>query len=258
LGEGGVYIPPGAVQTSKTPLVNVSNAPTPATGYQNVFDEQGNLVKQEPIPGGPAEVKGRAAQEAQKQKFGFMQEFSDTAAGALERIDDLPDDAILAKGATILGRFVPGTKTGRVVSRLETLKANLALDKIRAMREASPTGGAAGNMTEKEWPLFMQEFGNLDAAENKQDLKERLQNASIKLFNRVNGTPQERAEALRKGIITKEQAEETEANYMELRKRLNIPKGGIRGVTGSGLPEQQQPSGLFAPEVDDIINKYGK
>jgi len=253
----GNYLVTG-VTAGGGPLVSVGgSAPAPPPGYQNVFDPQtGNLLRQEVIPGGPAEAKQETKKEAQKQSFAFMQEFTDTASSALERIDDLPDNPILAKGASILGEFVPGTPSGRVRSRLETLKANLALSKINQMRLASPTGGSVGNMTEKEWPLLMQEFGNLDAAENKEDLKQRLQKAAIKVFNRVSGTPEERAEALRKGIITEEENAQTEQNYIELRKRLGIPEGGIPGVTGSALPEGEQPSDLFDPEIEDILKKY--
>jgi hypothetical protein len=145
----------------------------------------------------------KAEAERKKQQGGFVDEFTKTAAETI-RTDFLIFLIIQigAKfGADIGRRFYRELEQGRVVSRLNTLKANLALDKINQMRAASPTGGAAGNMTEKEWPLFMQEFGALDAAENKKDLEARLKNASVKLFNRVNGTPEERQSALEEGVL---------------------------------------------------------
>jgi hypothetical protein len=176
----------------------------------------------------------KAENERKKQQGGMVDEFTATAAEIVRMIPDLPDNAIGAKFGAILGEALPGTKQGRVVSRLNTLKANLALDKINQMRAASPTGGAAGNMTEKEWPLFMQEFGSLDAAENKQDLEKRLKNASVKLFNRVNGTPEERKYALEEGTITKQQNETVQKKYDEMLSSLGIsvPKVSASSLSG--------------------------
>ena len=189
-------------------------------------------------PGGKAE---NAEAERKKQQSSFVDEFTKTAAETIKLLPSLPDNPVGAKFGAVLGEMLPGTEQGRVVSRLNTIKANLALDKINQMRAASPTGGAAGTMTVQEWPLFMQEFGSLDAAENKQDLEARLKNASVKLFNRVNGTPEERQSALDKGIITKEQNEIVQKQYDGMLSTLgvSVPKA----PTSSGfqlLPDEQQ------------------
>ena len=164
----------------------------------------------------------KAAAERKKQQSSFVDEFTKTAAETIKLLPNLPDNPVGAKFGAVLGEMLPGTEQGRVVSRLNTIKANLALDKINQMRAASPTGGAAGTMTVQEWPLFMQEFGSLDAAENKQDLEARLKNASVKLFNRVNGTPEERQSALEKGTITKEQNEIVQKQYDGMLSTLGL------------------------------------
>ena len=129
------------------------------------------------------------------------------------------------------------------VSSLNTLKANLAIDKINQMRAASPTGGSAGNMTEKEWPLFMQEFGSLDAAEDKADLAARLKNASVKLFNRVNGTPEERARALNEGVITEDQNKIVEREYKKMLSNFGISAPATRGA--GLLPDERRLIDLY-------------
>jgi hypothetical protein len=200
------------------------------------------------ITRGGSNVKAEKATEARKEQQGsFVNEFFKTASETLKMIPNLPDNPIGAKVGAILGNVLPGTETGRVVSRLGTLKANLALDKINQLREASPTGGAAGNMTEKEWPLFMQEFGALDAAEYKPDLEARLKNASVKLFNRVNGTPEQRAAALRNGIITNENNQIVETEYNKMLSDLNIS-------TPTAPAASKSP--LFSPETEATINKH--
>ena len=187
----------------------------------------------------------KAEVERKKQQSSFVDEFTKTAAETIKLLPNLPDNPVGAKFGAVLGEILPGTEQGRVVSRLNTIKANLALDKINQMRAASPTGGAAGTMTVQEWPLFMQEFGSLDAAENKQDLEARLKNASVKLFNRVNGTPEERQSALEKGIITKEQNEIVQKQY-----------DGMLSTLGASVPKSPASSIPRSEEIEAIRKKY--
>jgi hypothetical protein len=212
--------PSGTLNPDNTFSVTDFNTGSLPEGMTIEYGEGGFKMTQGAGVGGKDE---KAAAERQKQQSSFVNEFTTTAAEAIELLPNLPDSPIGAKIGAMLGELLPASPEGRVVSRLNTLKANLALDKINQMRAASPTGGAAGNMTEKEWPLFMQEFGALDAAEDKKDLEARLKNASVKLFNRVNGTPEERQSALEKGVITKEQNEVVQKQYEEMLSSLGVP-----------------------------------
>jgi hypothetical protein len=69
-----------------------------------------------------------------------------TGAGAA--LKDLP----------IVGGITPA---GQMESLLETIQANVGFDKLQAMREASPTGGALGSVTEKELAFLQAVFGSL-------------------------------------------------------------------------------------------------
>ena len=239
--ESKLYGSQGQVDTS----TNRAYPITPPSGTSFKTNPDGSV---EYISGAGVSQKTEKATEARKQQQGsFVNEFVNTASETLKMIPNLPDSPIGAKLGSILGGVLPGTETGRVVSRLGTLKANLALDKINQLREASPTGGAAGNMTVQEWPLFMQEFGSLDAAENKQDLEARLKNASVKLFNRVNGTPEQRTAALKDGTITSENNKIVEDQYNQMLSDLNI--------STPTAPATSQPP-LFSPETEATINKY--
>jgi len=205
-------------------------------------DPSGRLIKVVQGAGvGASDKTQRASEEREKQQGSFVDEFVKTSAETLDLIPNIPDNPVGAKLGETFGKLLPGTPIGRVVSRLETLKANLALDKINQMRAASPTGGAAGNMTVQEWPLFMQEFGSLSAAEDKRDLAQRLKNASVKLFNRVNGTPEERATALKNGTITKEENDIVEKEYNKM-----LSTFGIQNQTPAS------PVGLDQQAKDDL------
>jgi hypothetical protein len=225
----------------------------PQQGQEIITNADGTTVRS--IAVGSGAKAASAEKERVKQQSGFVEEFTKTAAETLNMLPNLPDTPVGAKVGAVLGEMLPATEAGRVVSRLNTLKANLALDKINQMRAASPTGGAAGNMTEKEWPLFMQEFGALDAAENKQDLAARLKNASIKLFDRVNGTPEERAAALEKGIITKEDNDIVEKEYTKMLSSLGIRRASPEKRAASN-PFELSPSAKAAK--DKLEAEFGK
>lgn len=57
---------------------------------------------------------------------------------------------------------LPDTQARRLNNALETIKANLGFDKIQAMRDASPTGGALGAPSDFEQRLLQAVNGSLD------------------------------------------------------------------------------------------------
>jgi hypothetical protein len=206
--------------------------------------------------GAKAEAAKEAKVEAVRQKAASTNQMFDMAAQTLNEIPNLPDSPIGAKVGEWFGKIVPGTPSGQVVEKLGSINANIAFNVMQDMRDKSPTGAAAGNMTEKEWPLFWQQYGNLSAATNKDDLRNRLQNMTIKMFNASNGSPEEREKAIKEGKITKEQNAKTQEAYLQLRNRMKIPESGIEGFSNTGLSTKSKDSTLFAPDVQSVIDKY--
>lgn len=70
------------------------------------------------------------------------------STGAGSALKDLP----------VVGGITPA---GQMESLMETIRANVGFDKLQAMREASPTGGALGAVTEKELAFLQSVFGSL-------------------------------------------------------------------------------------------------
>ena len=206
--------------------------------------------------GGKAQAAEKAAEEAKKQEKQSTNQMFDMAAQTIEQIPNLPDSPIGAKVGEWFGKIVPGTATGRVAEKLGSINANIAFGVMQNMRKSSPTGAAAGTMTEKEWPLFWQQYGNLSAATNKEDLKNRVQNMSLKMFDAANGSFEERQKALKEGKITPEQNAKVEVDYLKLRNRMKIPESGIPGFSETQLNATGEGSSLFPPDIQSIIDKY--
>lgn len=110
-------------------------------------------------------------------------------------------DAIVANpmlttgiGAQLTGGL-GGSPALDVSSLIDTVKANAGFKELQAMRESSPTGGALGNITEKEIAYLQATIGNLSveqSAEQLIDNLKRVKNAYLDIIHgEGNGPPRE-------------------------------------------------------------------
>lgn len=175
-----------ALQLAKSgTTVNVNGqAPSPATGYRNVFDDQGRLVAQEPIPGGPVDTEQRQAAQAQERATQAQESQQQTTDNVVlnqvsairEMLNnggmfDLPEAGILGNA---LGRMGINQEAVNMRNRLATLEGMVSFDQLAKMREASPTGGALGAISERELTLLSAQLGTLDQSSDPQTIMETL------------------------------------------------------------------------------------
>jgi len=79
---------------------------------------------------------------------------------------------------------VPGTEAFKLKNFLTTIKANIGFDALQAMREASPTGGALGQVAVQELVALQATLGSLDQAQSPQEIRRVLQDVkNIVAFN---------------------------------------------------------------------------
>ena len=74
----------------------------------------------------------------------------------------------------LLGNL-PGTPGANLRSTINTIKSNLAFDRLQAMRDASKTGGALGAVSEAELKLLESSIASLDTSQSAAQLAENLQ-----------------------------------------------------------------------------------
>lgn len=70
--------------------------------------------------------------------------------------------------------LIPGTPASNLSARLSTIEANLAFDKLQAMRDASPTGGALGQVSERELALLQATWQSVAQSQTEEQLDENL------------------------------------------------------------------------------------
>ncbi len=92
---------------------------------------------------------------------------------------------------------IDSTRAGALKNRLTTIKASIGFDKLQSMRDASPTGGALGQVSEFENRLLQAVFGSLEQSQRGADILYNL-NRLEDIYNRVvhTGIPDDEARRL--------------------------------------------------------------
>jgi hypothetical protein len=170
--------------------VNVNaSAPTPPAGYQNIFDESGRLAEQRPIQGSPA-ATAQATREEQQQRYG------DVVIEDIDRYKNLiVNQGLLTPVTGISGAIaqaIPGTPAADARALEQTIGANIQFDRLQAMREASPTGGALGSITEKELSDLRATLGSIGRSQSDAQLIQnltRLENMYSEIKRKADAYP---------------------------------------------------------------------
>jgi hypothetical protein len=122
-------------------------------------------------------------------------------------------------------RNIGGTGALDVKKLLDPIEAAIGFERLQAMRDASPTGGALGQVTERELTLLSSALGSLDQAQSREQFLSRLANIESRYTD----------------IIRKFDAYPPDA----------MAKAGYQPRLGGGS-DQAQPR-----TDDDLLKKYG-
>jgi hypothetical protein len=123
----------------------------------------------EPIPGGPKDTTAKDAAQAE----GVIQR-ADLVSNKVDEV--LGQSGFFTTGATgaLTGR-VPGSPAFDMRKNVETIKANLGFQELAAMRAASPTGGALGQVAVQELNALQASIANLDPDQSEPQLIKNLE-----------------------------------------------------------------------------------
>jgi hypothetical protein len=195
-------------------------------------DEQGNITyKVVPIPGSQAaaDVEQAASAKEAAREGGIK-----TAGVVLTNIDEaqrvikeskLPTSGFVGSMLT----KIPGTAATDVSALVNTIKANIGFDKLQAMRDASPTGGALGQVSNQEIDFLQSTLNNLTQNQSQEQFNKQLQileNQYLQTIAKFNAYPEEAKAA---------------AGYVD------IGTGSSGGDQGAGVNATPQPT---------VINGY--
>ena len=144
--------------------LQAGGAGKPPEGYR--WKPDGSV---EPIPGGPKDTVAKDAAQAE----GIIQR-ADLVTNKVDEV--LGQAGFTTTGATgaMLGR-IPGREAFDMRKNVETIKANLGFQELAAMRAASPTGGALGQVAVQELNALQASIANLDPDQSEAQLVKNLE-----------------------------------------------------------------------------------
>jgi len=263
---GGAEIVSGAV--NKNPLV-------PSEKVENEyfhFNPETGQIEVTQLPGSKSELDRKIAQQelAQKEVDTALakEEFAKSQKAINKSINqdviktnfiiDKANEAreIIEKDISDYGINTPidiaksklaGTQAYKLQNQiLPALKDSIALDQLKQLKAASPTGSSGlGSLTEKEGKRLENMYGVLDVGGDKVILLKDIKRLKETAFDYIHGSKNEREQALKKGLITKEQNDQVEQIYRE--QILGIKEDKKQ-------PNLFQPSQLDA-EIDSFLNQ---
>lgn len=177
----------------------------------------------------------------------ILYRFSDEGDKGLAGFTDTSNTAV---GRTIF-KFIPGTQARNVEAKLDTVRALIGFDALQKMREASPTGGALGQITERELAFLQSVEGSLDTGQSSDELVTTLQRIR-KSFARVRAinSPDMTADEYKRMF-----PDATEQELSELRTRKETIDNA-QAPQMSNMDLFNAVSGTTSTEMDEVDDLF--
>lgn len=140
------------------------------------------------VPGGPADIAAQEAarqaqaQDTQTDRYGGV--VVQDVARALDLVDS---SALPVTGFGSLLDSVPGTPAHDLSGLLLGIKSNTSFDRLQQMREASPTGGALGQVSDRENKKLEAAYGSLEQSQSKAQFTYNLKRVANIYSDIING-----------------------------------------------------------------------
>lgn len=155
-------------------------------GFQLEYDAQGRPFRMSPIAGSDPDLeRQQQAQKAEMRKE-QEQETANLMTQDIARAKTLVQESPYLT-AGFFGNLMKdwaGTPAADLKALSETIGANIGFDYLNQMRQSSPTGGALGNVTERELALLKATAGNIEQSQSPAQLLQNL-NRLENQFNEV-------------------------------------------------------------------------
>lgn len=168
--------------------VNITNEGTIPAGYQAVRDAQGRVVSVQPLPGSPAALEMEQALRTRETQGGRKQTSTDVITNAAANARQLIKSGTMTTGT--LGRLASNlteSDAAELRRQVDVLKSNATIENLTAMRQASPTGGALGSVTEKEGAMLAAAAGAIDPNAGNEQVAKQLDNYERTLLRVIHG-----------------------------------------------------------------------
>ncbi len=256
IGKAGVEVnlPAAVPEYSKLPA-----------GFVYLRDEKGGVRHDDnglpmvaPIPGGPADIEAQKVEKAAEAKQAATERSGNVVLDDIDRSLKMIRENPLPTTGVIGGllSYVPGTGSYDAGELIKTVRANTGFDRLQAMRDSSPTGGALGQVSNQEMGLLQAALGNLDQFQSKEQLVYNLQRVRNIYLDIVhgpgNGPPRVDLEKLSKGEDGQDQEQSGDANTAATQSEF------LKGLPSMTMEDLQRAdrSNLTIQELQAASKRY--
>lgn len=155
--------------------------PKPVAGYMWNADGSAQIA----IPGTPQAAKADDVARASGAKGRMAIERADSILSEIARAKEMTGGMTTGIPGAVLSKLYGG-KAFDLKKSIDTIKANIGFQELQAMREASPTGGALGQVAVQELVYLQSVLGSLDTLQSEEALSLALDKAATH-FNKWKG-----------------------------------------------------------------------
>lgn len=162
----------GMGQEALTQAMRPAPAPDPFTLSEGQirYDGQGNEIAR-----GPDDPESQIDMRQVESRYQSIDHQSATMLENLDAAISMLDGSEQVAGFGSIMANIPGTPARNFQGRLDAVRALVGFDQLQQMRENSPTGGALGQVTERELAFLQSVEGSLDQAQSEEQLRQILQ-----------------------------------------------------------------------------------
>ncbi|NQY82472.1 MAG: hypothetical protein HRT36_05505, partial [Alphaproteobacteria bacterium] len=174
------------------PLSELSKLPA---GYTYLLNEDGSVKLGDdgvpsisPLHGSQQDRDLQKSKAAAKNKQARAKRDNEIVRQDIERSIALVDDAAFGSATGFWGnlfQYVPGTNAHDLSKMMDAIKASIGFRSLQAMRDSSPTGGALGQVTEKELKYLQSAFGSLEQSQTEEQFIYNLNRLKRKVYKLV-------------------------------------------------------------------------
>jgi hypothetical protein len=163
-------------------------------GFELVQDRTTGGYRMQPIKGGPADIEAQQNVAAQQERAAGQQKYGQVVLENVDRIrEKIKSSSLPVAGivGSVLSK-VPGTDAYDVGAMADTIRANIGFERLSEMRKESPTGGALGQVTERELAFLQNSLANLEQSQSQEQFERSLdvvENAYKSIMDKFSAYP---------------------------------------------------------------------
>ena len=114
------------------------------------------------------------------------QRYTQTVFNTLDDIDKIFDEDWFTSGLMgSIAQHIPGSGGYNLQRKFDTLRSAIGFDKLQDMRDKSPTGGALGQVSERELTQLNAALGSLDIGQSGDQLRQNVADVKRHYINTV-------------------------------------------------------------------------